>query len=140
MTERQSRDGNGRSRPALQILRATGGDFTEAELPAGACAHAVVRLNTSGDHAAWWSCRDCGTPFAPAGLATDHPAHGDADRSAEPEYVSIRDLTKRIPYSEGTIRNMMSRGTLRLGEHYVKPNGRVMFKWSAVNAWLNEQR
>jgi hypothetical protein len=74
-------------------------------------------------------------------LATDQAARGGAaEQSPEAEYLSIRDLAKRIPYSEGTIRNMMSRGTLRLGEHYVKPNGRVMVRWSAVNAWLNEQR
>ena len=30
----------------------------------------------------------------------------------------------------------MSRGALRLGEHYVKPQGRVMFRWRAVRAWL----
>ena len=54
----------------------------------------------------------------------------------EEEYLSIRALAQRIPYAEQTIRNLMSRGVFRLGEHYVKPRGRVMFRWSAVQAWL----
>jgi hypothetical protein len=42
----------------------------------------------------------------------------------------------------GSIRNLMSRGALKLGEHYVKPQGRVIFRWNAVRAWLetNERR
>lgn len=59
------------------------------------------------------------------------------DNQLPREYLSIRELAERIPYSEGTLRNLMSQGRLRLGEHYVKPKGRVMFKWSAVRDWLN---
>jgi hypothetical protein len=62
-------------------------------------------------------------------------------RSVQPdppgeEYLSIRDLSQRIPYAEQTIRNLMSQGVFRLGEHYLKPRGRVMFRWSVVRAWL----
>jgi hypothetical protein len=63
--------------------------------------------------------------------------------SAEPngtEYLSIRELARRIPYAEGSIRNLISRGTFRLGEHYLKPHGRVVFKWAAVQAWLEQRR
>jgi hypothetical protein len=62
------------------------------------------------------------------------------DGTADQEYVSIRELSRRIPYAEGSIRNLMSRGALRLGEHYVKPQGRVMFRWRAIRAWLEAER
>jgi hypothetical protein len=62
------------------------------------------------------------------------------DRGNEPEYLSFRDLTERIPYTAGTIRNLMSKGELRLGEHYVKPRGRIMFRWTAVRVWLDSAR
>ena len=52
------------------------------------------------------------------------------------EYLSINDLATRIPYKPQTIRNLMSAGVLRRDVHYVKPRGRVAFKWSAVQAWL----
>jgi len=56
------------------------------------------------------------------------------------EYLSIRELSQRIPYAQQTIRNLMSRGVFKLGKHYVKPRGRVVFKWSAVQAWLEGPR
>jgi hypothetical protein len=68
----------------------------------------------------------------PASGVDRPPSSGTADQ----EYVSIRELSRRIPYAEGSIRNLMSRGALKLGEHYVKPQGRVMFRWNAVRAWL----
>lgn len=61
------------------------------------------------------------------------------DGAADVEYLSIRELAERIPYSEGAIRNLMTRGVFRLGEHYVKPRGRVAFRWSAIRAWLTGQ-
>jgi hypothetical protein len=66
--------------------------------------------------------------------ADDPPVEGD-----EAEYLSIRQLAQRIPYAERTLRNLMSQGALRLGEHYFKPNGRVVFKWSAVRAWCERR-
>ena len=68
-------------------------------------------------------------PAAPASAVDTEP-----DR----EYLSIRELAARIPYAEGTIRNLMTQGRLRLGDHYIKPNGRVMFRWSAVRQWLDQ--
>jgi hypothetical protein len=52
------------------------------------------------------------------------------------EYFSIKELSELIPYDEQTIRNLMSKKVLRLGEHYFKPNGRPIFKWSAIKAWI----
>jgi predicted DNA-binding transcriptional regulator AlpA len=91
---------------------------------------------------AWWACRDCGTPFAPAGsfavAKTDNNTapHQSVDQHASQEYVSIRELSRLIGYAEGTIRNLMSEGEFRLGVHYMKPRGRILFKTSAVRAWI----
>lgn len=118
------------------------------ELPAGSepssqppgCAHLAILLRTDAGRA-WWACRDCDTPFAPAAPAPATPPTPAVldDREAK-EYLSVRELAQQIPYREGTIRNLMSQGRLRLGVHYVKPHGRVMFRRSAVLAWLDGQR
>jgi len=54
------------------------------------------------------------------------------------EYLSIQELSKRIPFRVQSIRNMISKGIFRLGEHYVKPGGkgRPVFLWSKVEQWL----
>jgi len=107
-----------------------------ALVPPVACAHALVYLRTENSGSrlrAWWACQACGTPFAPAILA---PAPKPVDDVDVKEYLSLRELTERIPYSEGSIRNLMTAGKLRRGVHYVKPRGRVMFRWSAVQTWL----
>lgn len=118
-----------------------------AKIRAEACAHAVISLATSedGDGAqAWWACRDCGAPFAPVARATVPRSPKPSDSaSADPngtEYLSTRELARRIPYAEGSIRNLISGGSFRLGEHYLKPHGRVVFKWTAVQAWLEQHR
>jgi hypothetical protein len=104
-----------------------------------ACAHAVVNLVTDPDGEgprAWWECHACHTPFAP--IPREHET---AIRASEPppEYLSVKDLCRWIPYRPGTIRNLMSQGKLRLGVHYVKKNnGRIMFLRSAMKAWIEE--
>lgn len=55
------------------------------------------------------------------------------------EYLTVLQLSQRIPYQPQTIRNLMSKGVFRLNIHYVKPRHRVMFKWVAVQAWLEGQ-
>lgn len=95
-----------------------------------ACAHAVIRLQTEADRA-WWRCDICATPFAPAIIA---PRPVDPEPALE--YLSVRQLAEKIPYSEGAIRNLMSCGVLRLGTHFTKPHGRPIFEWSAVVEWL----
>ena len=80
-------------------------------------------------------------------LAKSLKGHGGADQripqlpsQTQPEeYLSIADLSQRIPYAAQTIRNLMSRGVFKRDLHYVKPRGRVMFKWSAVQAWIERQ-
>jgi hypothetical protein len=78
------------------------------------------------------------------------PADGEGGRSelrspqaagmASEEFLSIADLCKRIPYAPQTIRNLMSAGVLKRNLHYMKPRGRIMFKWSAVLAWIEAHR
>lgn len=55
------------------------------------------------------------------------------------EFLSIRELAERIPYSEGTVRNMISDGDFIRGIHYVKPKGRVIFRWSRVVEWIESE-
>jgi hypothetical protein len=56
------------------------------------------------------------------------------------EYLTIDELAGRIGYEEQTIRNLMGKGVFRLGVHYLKPRGRVLFQWPAVEAWLVQGR
>jgi hypothetical protein len=99
-----------------------------------ACAHAAVKLRMENGRA-WWACEACGVPFSPAGALPE-----TIDATPAPEYLSIRQLAGRIPYSEGAIRNMISRGVFRLGVHYTKPNGgRPVFHWRAVQDWTRAQ-
>jgi predicted DNA-binding transcriptional regulator AlpA len=77
-------------------------------------------------------------PFGPISAAA--PAGPAVDGDDGKEYLSVRELAERIPYSEGSIRNLMSQGRFRRGVHYVKPGGRVAFRWSAIRAWLDEQQ
>ena len=62
----------------------------------------------------------------------------DHDRRSKErkDYLSIKELCERIPYEEQTIRNLMYQGKLVQGRHYFKPNGRLMFKWSAIVHWI----
>jgi hypothetical protein len=57
----------------------------------------------------------------------------------EQSYLSVRQLAERIPYAEHTIRNLMTTGALRQGEHYFKRQGRVMFSWPAMCRWVEER-
>ena len=67
---------------------------------------------------------------------SDKSGSTPVDHGADMEYLSIHDLANRVGYAEGTIRNLMSDGVFKLGEHYVKPRGRIFFKWPAVRSWL----
>jgi len=109
-------------------------DASEGWSRAG-CAHATVKLHAAGGRA-WWACNACARHFAPVSAAVAvTTVHG----APVPEYLSVSELAQRIPYSESTIRHLMSAGTLRRDEHYVKRAGRVMFRWSAIQAWLETQ-
>lgn len=55
------------------------------------------------------------------------------------EYLSVKQLAALIPYSEQTIRNLISAGEFREGEHYYKRRARVVFRWSQVERWLSQR-
>jgi len=79
-------------------------------------------------------------PLKDSTRAVAHDGHGGlVDQDSELEYLSIHDLARRINYSEGTIRNLMSQGVFKLGQHYVKPRGRILFKWPAIRSWLEHK-
>ncbi len=75
-------------------------------------------------------------PVSDKSGSTPKSASTPVDHASDMEYLSIHDLANRIGYAEGTIRNLMSDGVFKLGEHYVKPRGRIFFKWPAVRIWL----
>jgi hypothetical protein len=53
------------------------------------------------------------------------------------EYLTAKELSKRIKMADGTIRNLVCKGVLVKGRHYLKPTPRkLLFIWSAVEAWL----
>jgi hypothetical protein len=54
------------------------------------------------------------------------------------EYLTVRQAAERIKYREQTVRNMMSAGVFRRGLHYYKRRGRVLFLWSRIEQWLEE--
>jgi hypothetical protein len=54
------------------------------------------------------------------------------------EYLSTREISERTKYAPGSIRNLVSKRILVEGVHYVKPTPRkVLFLWSAMEAWLH---
>jgi len=61
------------------------------------------------------------------------------DQDLELEYLSLHDLARRIDYAEGTIRNLTTQGVFKLGQHYVKTRGRILFKWTAIRNWLEHK-
>jgi hypothetical protein len=58
--------------------------------------------------------------------------------TAHEEYLTVRQAAERIQYREQTIRNMMSTGVFKRGLHYYKRRGRVLFVWSRIERWLQE--
>lgn len=56
------------------------------------------------------------------------------------EYLTINEVAARLKLSPKTIKNKMASGIFRKGVHYFSPRGlRPRFKWSAVQAWLEEK-
>ena len=55
------------------------------------------------------------------------------------EYLLTEELSGRIKLSPGTIRNLVWQRKLVEGIHYVKPTRKLLFKWSAMEEWLNSR-
>ena len=54
------------------------------------------------------------------------------------EYLSVQELSRRIPYKPKTIRNLLSRGVFIEGIHFTRLTGRPIFLWSRVEQLLRE--
>jgi hypothetical protein len=71
--------------------------------------------------------------------ARERRERADGEGSSR-EYLSVRQLAQLIPFREQTIRNLISTGEFKEGVHYHKRRRRVIFRWSAIQSWLGEQR
>ncbi len=56
------------------------------------------------------------------------------------EYLSVKQLAKRITYSEQTVRNLKLAGEFVEGKHFFKSRGRVIFSWNAMRVWVENKR
>lgn len=53
------------------------------------------------------------------------------------QYLTTKELSKRIKMSPGTIRNLVWKNEFKENVHYVKPTPRkILFVWSEVESWL----
>jgi predicted DNA-binding transcriptional regulator AlpA len=60
-------------------------------------------------------------------------------RSAVEEYLTTEELSDRIKYQKQTIYNLIHRGVLVPGKHFLKPTPKkILFRWSAIQAWIEE--
>lgn len=56
------------------------------------------------------------------------------------QFLTVKELSARIKYSQQTIYNMIHQGQFVRGEHYVKPGRKkVLFLWSAICKWLESR-
>lgn len=53
------------------------------------------------------------------------------------QYLTVKELSEKIKYSQQTIYNRIHDGIFIRGDHYIKPSRKkVLFLWSAVCKWL----
>ena len=54
------------------------------------------------------------------------------------QYLTTKELSKRIKMAQGTIRNLVWKNELKENVHYVKPTPRkILFVWSEIESWLH---
>ena len=54
------------------------------------------------------------------------------------EYLTTKELSRRIKMAPGTIRNLVCQKVLIENIHYVKPTSRkILYMWSAIESWLH---
>ncbi len=56
-----------------------------------------------------------------------------------PPYLGLDEITEFVPFTAEAIRKLMQRGVLVERLHYFRHGRRLIFKWEAVVAWI-EQR
>lgn len=54
-------------------------------------------------------------------------------------YIEYADFPELTPFTEATIRAAVHRRELVEGVHYFKRGRRVIFKWSAIEAWIERR-
>ncbi len=55
------------------------------------------------------------------------------------EYLTVNELSARIKFSKQSLYNLIHKGSLVLGKHYLKPTPKkILFKWSEVQSWMGE--
>ena len=55
------------------------------------------------------------------------------------EYLTVDELAARIKYSRQSLYNLIHRGTLVLGKHFLKPTPKkILFKWSEIHLWMGD--
>ena len=55
------------------------------------------------------------------------------------EYITVRELCKRIGYKEQTIYNKIFKKEFIFSEHYLKPSSKkLLFKWSMMLQWIGD--
>ena len=54
------------------------------------------------------------------------------------EYLSVEQLSRRVPYKPKTIRNLMCQGVFVEGIHFTRLTGRPIFLWSRVQELLRK--
>jgi len=55
------------------------------------------------------------------------------------EYLTVKELSNKIKFSRQSLYNLIHKGILVLGKHYLKPTPKkVLFKWSEIRAWMGE--
>jgi predicted DNA-binding transcriptional regulator AlpA len=56
-------------------------------------------------------------------------------------YLTVKELSEKIKYSQQSIYNMIHKGIFIKGTHYIKPSRKkVLFLWPAVHAWLESPK
>lgn len=51
-------------------------------------------------------------------------------------FLSTRELSKRIPYTKGSLYTLLSLGRFVEGHHYLKKGNRIHWSWRAMKAWV----
>ena len=55
------------------------------------------------------------------------------------EYLTVIELSSRIKFSKQSLYNLIHKGTLIRGKHYLKPTPKkVLFKWLAIRDWMGD--
>jgi hypothetical protein len=55
------------------------------------------------------------------------------------EYLTVIELSARIKFSKQSLYNLIHKGSLVLGKHYLKPTPKkILFKWSEIKIWMGE--